>query len=202
MHQVEKAKTNLKTVFLAFGSNIFGDLLKSTELVKVSYRLLFSAGVRIVKKSTFYQTPGFPAGEGPDYINSVVCAVTDLSAQDLLKVLHRIEKDCGRERNARWGARSLDIDLLDYAGQILPDRAGFEHWRDLSLQDQQRYWPDQLILPHPRICDRAFVMIPLQEVAPEWVHPVTDQTVSQLLDRLPASDRADVRVFDGAIEQG
>ncbi len=82
----------------------------------------------------------------------------------------------------------MDIDLLAVGDQILPDRTTHTEWRKLELKDQISRPPDQLILPHPRLQDRSFVLIPLADVAPDWVHPILGKTAAQMLADLPESD--------------
>lgn len=89
--------------------------------------------------------------------------------------------------------RTLDIDLVALGDSVLPDGATQDAWRRLPPEAQVRTTPDRLILPHPRLQDRAFVLVPLADVAPDWVHPRTGQTVRQMLDALPAEDRAAVK---------
>ena len=102
----------------------------------------------------------------------------------------------GRERVSRWGQRTLDIDLLAYGGAILPDSAGFQHWLDLSVEEQSKRAPEQLILPHPRIQDRAFVLVPLAEIAPDWQHPVLGRTAVQMRDDLDEAQTAQVKALE------
>jgi 2-amino-4-hydroxy-6-hydroxymethyldihydropteridine diphosphokinase len=139
----------------------------------------------ITGKSRLYVTPCFPAGAGPDFINAVIILSTMLTAGKVLESLHNIEADFGRERTLRWGQRTLDLDLLCLGATVLPDPATQTTWRHLSPDAQANRAPDQLILPHPRIQDRAFVLVPMAEVAPNWVHPVLGQTTVQMLRALP-----------------
>lgn len=154
-----------------------------------------SDGIEIVNKSFQYQTPCFPAGAGPDYVNSAVqISVTcDKSPTWVLQLLHRIEADFGRTRETRWGQRSLDLDLLALGDMVLPDASTWRHWRGLSAERQSVEVPNQLILPHPRLQDRAFVLVPLADVAPDWRHPVLGRSVSEMLHDLPQADREAVR---------
>lgn len=151
-------------------------------------------GFEIVAVSTFYQTPCFPAGTGPDYVNAAVklSCKKNSDAASILGALHRIEADFGRRRTQRWGKRTLDLDFLAWGGCILPDIATQTRWRTLPAADQVRTTPEELILPHPRMQDRAFVLVPLAEIAPDWQHPVTGLTVMEMLAALPAADRAQI----------
>jgi 2-amino-4-hydroxy-6-hydroxymethyldihydropteridine diphosphokinase len=107
----------------------------------------------------------------------------------ILARLHAVEARFGRKRAQRWGMRTLDIDLLAMGDSVLPDAATQDRWRLLPSEAQIGSTPDQLILPHPRMQDRAFVLVPLADVAPDWVHPRTGLSVRQMLAALPAEDR-------------
>ena len=96
-------------------------------------------------------------------------------------------------REQRWGMRTLDIDLLALGDSVLPDAQTQDAWRDLAPETQARLAPDRLILPHPRLQDRAFVLVPLADVAPDWRHPRLGLTVRQMLEALPAADREAVK---------
>ncbi len=140
------------------------------------------------RASRMFATPAFPAGIGPDFVNGAVSLRTRLDAAQVLDILHDIEAAEGRIRTIRWGQRSLDLDLLAQGDDVLPDRATQTVWRALAPQDQRDQWPDQLILPHPRMQDRAFVLVPLAQVAPDWVHPLLNLSVTAMRDRLPAPE--------------
>ncbi|WP_420857295.1 2-amino-4-hydroxy-6-hydroxymethyldihydropteridine diphosphokinase [Marivivens marinus] len=146
----------------------------------------------VLCQSPIYRTPCFPVGAGPDYANAVIEVQNELAPPDLLARLHAIEADHGRERVQRWGERTLDLDLLACGDRIYPDLATWTHWVTLPLDLQKTRAPDGLVLPHPRIQDRAFVLVPLCDVAPDWVHPALGQTARALCDALPAGQRAEV----------
>lgn len=142
--------------------------------------------------SRMWRTAAFPAGAGPDFANACALAEGPLTPREALDILHRIEADMGRQRTTRWAQRVIDIDLLAMGDAVLPDLATWSHWHDLPPEDQQRLAPEQLILPHPRLADRAFVLVPMAEIAGDWRHPVLDRTVSQMLAAL---DEAQTRAI-------
>lgn len=197
MDQVENIRANQKTVYLAFGSNQADHLKDSVVIIQSSYALLTANSVDIITFSPFFQTPAFPAGNGPDYVNSVVCAQTSLNQYDLLAVLHEIEATLGRKRKQRWGARVIDIDLLDYQGCILPTLEMYLYWRDMTAELQKTTWPGDLILPHPRIQDRGFVLVPLKAVAPDWVHPVTHESIDVLIEQIDPNELKEIVQIPG-----
>ena len=144
----------------------------------------------VVAVSRFFATPCFPAGAGPDYVNAaaVIRMADPADPARILASLHTIEARFGRERLQRWGMRTLDLDLLALGDCVLPDVATQDAWRNLPPADQPGTAPDRLILPHPRLQDRAFVLVPLADVAPDWLHPRLGKTVRQMIADLPQSD--------------
>lgn len=180
---------------VAFGANLpFGPLGPAGTL-RAAIPALAEEGLVVLALSRFYATPCFPAGAGPDYVNAA--AVLDASPSDdlasILARLHAVEARFGRKRAQRWGMRTLDIDLLAMGDSVLPDARTQDQWRSLDPAAQIGSTPDGLILPHPRLQDRAFVLVPLADVAPDWVHPRTGQSVRQMLDALPQADRDAVK---------
>ena len=183
-----------KHALVAFGANLFlGDQPpKQTILAAVSE--LEAGDWAKIRLSPLYRTPCFPPGAGPDYVNACASITLRHAAQpaEVLAVLHDIEARFGRARNLRWGMRTLDIDLLAMDDSVRPDADVQDRWRNLVPAQQAVDTPDQLILPHPRLQDRAFVLVPLADVAPDWQHPRLGVSVSTLLARLPAADVAAV----------
>ncbi len=189
-------------VLIAAGSNqnsVWGDL-KST--LSAAIRQLAPLALGEVQCSPFYATDAFPAGAGPDFVNAAAAFETQQSAADILVALHRIEAAAGRSRAVRWGQRTLDLDLVAVGDQVAPDVSTHDHWRNLSFDAQTSIAPDQLILPHPRLQDRSFVLVPLADIAPDWRHPLLGLTVTQMRDLLSAEDRASVRRIEHDVLKG
>lgn len=181
------------SALIALGSNQSSTAGGPIATLDAALALLKSLGAVIRAVSPYYHTSAFPAGSGPDFVNAVAEIDVPWSAQETLDQLHRVEAELGRIRKKRWGQRTLDLDLLVMGQKVLPDPATFDRWFTLSPEAQQREAPDRLILPHPRMHQRAFVLVPLARIAPDWRHPVTGRTVSDLLKDLPEADRRDVR---------
>jgi 2-amino-4-hydroxy-6-hydroxymethyldihydropteridine diphosphokinase len=149
--------------------------------------------ISITATSRFYRSPAYPLGSGPEFVNAAIRLTTSLSPSALLGRLHEIESQFGRQRQSRWAARTLDLDLIAYDDVILPDRQTIQHWVELDQRSQKTLVPDQLMVPHPRLQDRAFVLIPLSDFAAHWRHPLTDETVNAMISALPDAAKAGIR---------
>ena len=185
-------KTQSK-VIVALGANL--NLRDNGPRVTLEQALeaMADAGLMIRAASRLFATPCFPAGAGPDYVNAAALIETADTPQAVLQTLHDIEHSFGRARAQRWGMRTLDLDLICWEDQILPDPGEYDRWRMLPAADQRQLAPDQLILPHPRLQDRAFVLVPMADVAPDWRHPVLGRTVTEMVAALPPQDVAAVK---------
>ncbi len=119
-----------------------------------------------MRRSRWYESAPVPASGQPWFVNGVAAVETELSAADLLALLHRIEADFGRERRVRDEARVLDLDLLAYGDRVSAPG-------------------ETPVLPHPRMAERAFVLLPLAEMAPGWRHPVSRLSAAEMAGQLP-----------------
>ncbi len=181
---------------IALGSNVTFKSYHPLDRLRQSLKDLQRHGILIRKVSGFYSTPFFPPGTQNDVVNAVARITWTGSAADVLAILHSVEAEHGRERDTRWGDRTLDLDLLDWGGVVAPDPDSFDYWQSMSPENQAENTPQQMILPHPRIQDRAFVLVPLLDVAPDWQHPVTGQSAAQMLEMLPERDKSDIKRLD------
>ena len=191
---VFRRRETSRRALVAFGANLPQDGMDLRQILLAARDAVIVQGLAMQAFSRMFRTPAFPAGSGDDYLNAVgAFSVPDgMTAEQILACLHRVEALAGRKRGVRWGARVLDLDLLALDDAVLPDAETQDRWRALPLDEQAARAPRQLILPHPRLQDRAFVLVPLADVAPDWRHPRTGLTVTGMLAALPPGDVAHV----------
>jgi 2-amino-4-hydroxy-6-hydroxymethyldihydropteridine diphosphokinase len=156
-------------ILIALGANLSSSAGSPSETLRAALDALKAEGVRTRAVSKFYATPAWPDPNDPPFVNAVAAVETMLAPTNLLEVLHRVEAAFGRTRSARNAPRTLDLDLLDYDGRI------------------EKGPPE---LPHPRMAERGFVLIPLADVAPHWRHPVTQRPLQSLIADLPPDQHA------------
>lgn len=177
---------------IALGSNIPTTSGSSLEVLRSTINSISIDSSGRVKSSSIYRTPAYPPGSGPPFANAVIQATLPLAPTECMQYLHDLEVAAGRIRNVRWEPRVLDLDIIACGNLISPDRPTYETWKNLSPDAQSTTAPGSLILPHPRVQDRAFVLVPLRDVVPAWVHPVSGQTVDEMIAALPEEDCADI----------
>lgn len=165
--EVVLGKTSLHTVFLALGSNL-GDRLDN---LKTAIRWM-PPKVRVVAQSPVYETPPWGYLNQPAFLNQVVQGNTHLKPEALLAYLKQLEIRMGRTPTIRYGPRLIDIDILFYDDLILNQ--------------------PNLAIPHPHLHERAFVLVPLADIAPEYLHPVSGKTPQELLAQV---DSSQIRLF-------
>lgn len=175
LQRIMTAVTTLP-IFIALGANLPSKVGQPEETLSRALEDLDREGVKVRAISKFYRTTPVPVSDQPDFINAAARLETSLNPLSLLDFLHDLEEKYGRQRTRRWEARVLDLDLIAYGNEVLPHT-----WP----KGEEGTNTSQLILPHPRLQDRAFVLVPLGDIAGDWQHPVSGENVSEMLDKLP-----------------
>jgi 2-amino-4-hydroxy-6-hydroxymethyldihydropteridine diphosphokinase len=156
-------------ILVALGSNINGPWGSPRQAVLNAIETLDQWPVHVMKASKLMETAPYGNPNQPDFVNAVVEIRTALSPDSLIRRLHMIEKTAGRIRGRRWGPRTLDLDIIDYHGLI---------------RIQHGHVQKKLVLPHPGIAQRSFVLEPILEIAPLWKHPLTRQSAKVMIQKL------------------
>jgi 2-amino-4-hydroxy-6-hydroxymethyldihydropteridine diphosphokinase len=157
-------------ILIGLGSNLPSCGGDSRETILAALKELDRDGLRVLQVSRLWKTAPVPVSDQPWFFNAAAEIETSLTPEVLLARLHEIEAMFGRERWELNAARTLDLDLLDYHGL------------------QQAGPP---ALPHPRLHERAFVLLPLQDIAPDWQHPVSGTSLAMMLGRIPPEQLAE-----------
>jgi 2-amino-4-hydroxy-6-hydroxymethyldihydropteridine diphosphokinase len=168
-------------ILLGLGTNASGRWGVPRDILLRAVDELRQLGMHVERVSRIYSTAPLGPGRQDRYLNAVVLVTSPPPPAELLRLLKRIERRAGRRTSSRrWGPRPLDIDILQYGGK----RIGWPPRRRI---------PGHLILPHPEMHRRAFVLVPLCDVAPDWRHPVLGLGARALLARIARKEVADVR---------
>ena len=156
---------NLQKIIIGVGGNIKSD--EGSHPINVAMKAINSFenySIWVVKQSSWYESEPIPKSDQPNFFNCIVFANTILNELDVLKALHKIEHTLGRKRKIVNEPRVIDLDLIDYSNKILTNK--------------------EIIIPHPRAHKRRFVMEPLAELDPNWVHPILKIDVSKILKKI------------------
>ena len=163
-------------LLLGLGSNLSSNFGNRFENIDLAISYLQSHKIQLLKKSSFYETLSYPDIKNPKFINVIIEVLTHLPAEEFVSVLISIEESLERKRNQKNEPRTCDIDIIDFNGRVM----------DFSYKS--------LIfkVPHEKLIYRNFVLFPLQEIVPNWIHPITKEKISNLIAKLPEEDRKSI----------
>ena len=153
----------MTTVYIALGTNLGDRLANLRDAIDA-----LAPDVRVLRESTSYETPPWGYTDQPAFLNMVIKAETSLNPRALLSYLTKREDELGRVKNFKYGPRHIDLDILFYDDLVVDE--------------------DNLQIPHPRLHERAFVLVPLADLAPDFVHPVLGKDVKSLLSVLDSDE--------------
>ena len=166
---------NKTSILIGIGANLSPDgYATPRDGCEAAIASLAELGIDVVAVSPWYETAPVPVSDQPWFNNAVIAATTSMPAADALVALHRVEAAFGRVRTVRNAARVLDLDLLDYGGRA--------------------YNSENISIPHPRLHERAFVLLPMRDVAPGYTHPESGLGIDELIAALP--DNQQIRKAD------
>ena len=148
-------------VFIGLGSNLGN---RKENIAKAIEKLSKTSGIELVKQSSLIETEPYGKVDQPDFLNCVIIVKTDINPEHLLEICNKIENDLGRIRKEKWGPRTIDLDIL-------------------FIDDYVIHTPD-LVVPHPEVHLREFVLTSLNEIAPDFVHPVLNKTIKEIYSKI------------------
>jgi len=157
-----------KMIYIGIGSNLsssFGDRFKNITLAIDYFQ---SNKIKLIKRSSFYETFSYPNKNEPKFINVVVSVESNLSPINLMKALLSIEEKLERKRLKKNDPRTCDLDIIDYMGKSI----------NFKLNNFE------LTLPHKSLIERNFVLLPLKEINPNWIHPISKKNIDELIENL------------------
>ena len=163
MIKQDTSENQVKSIYLGIGSNLGN---RKINIEKAKFQLI-NNDIKILKSSSYYETPSWPDPKNPKFMNIVIEIFTNLNPSKLLKICKEIEINLGRKNNLRNSPRECDIDILDYNEKKIKNR---------------------IILPHPSMHMRNFVLFPLFEINKAWIHPIYKKDIKSLILSLSNSD--------------
>ena len=151
-------------IFLGIGSNLNSSYGDRFQNIRKTLSLILLKKIKINKVSSFYESPSYPDSSKPSFINIVINIDYKNGPKDLLNEISIIEKSLGRVRKIKNEPRTCDIDIIDFNGIVIED--------------------ESLVLPHPKADKRNFVLYPLKEIKDNWIHPINNKKINDLIDNL------------------
>ena len=164
-------ENQVRLSYLAIGSNL-GSKIENIEKTKFE---LQNYKIKILKSSSYFESESWPNPKKPKFLNIVIKIKTNLLPLELLKICNSVEKKIGRKRSIKNAPRICDIDIIDYDHRVL------------NLKN------DKLILPHPSMDKRNFVLLPLFEIDKSWKHPISKNYITKLINSLPIKDLRSIK---------
>lgn len=170
-------------ILIGLGSNLSTQAGPPSDTVLAAVEELRKRGIDVAKLSPFYASAPLGPADQPWYVNAVAELESDLAGPEAcLDRLHAIERIFGRRRAERWQARGLDLDLLDWHGAVRPNASSWRRAAEASAA------PQSLVLPHPGLHRRRFVLQPLLDIAPAWRHPVLKRSAVDMIARIKGQE--------------
>ena len=163
-------------IILSIGSNLNSTIGNRFENINLALSYLESYEIKVLKKSSFYETPSYPNNKDPKFINIAVSISTNLSPVELASKLIVVEKKLERKRIYKNEPRTCDIDIIDFKSQIINFK-----YKNLDFT-----------VPHEKLAYRNFVLIPLKDIMPNWIHPKTKEKIDLLINRLSEIDKKSI----------
>lgn len=178
-------------IIISLGANVTSRWGNAATTILEAFRQLEREGISVLRHSALYATTPMGMVNQPVFVNAAAVAFAALSPLALLTVLKEIEAKAGRKRSRRWGPRPLDLDIVDYKSRIL-------NWPNNGVFAREN--KHHLVLPHPQIQFRPFVLRPVADIAPFWHHPVFGHTAAHYLAGLRRANAGKILevVHDGA----
>ena len=167
-------------IILALGSNLTSNFGNRFENIDKAVEYLKDYNIKVIKKSSFYETESFPDKNNPKFINIVIEVSTQLDLEDLASKIMIVENKLGRKRGVKNQPRTCDIDIIDYNN------------KEIKFTKNQF----EFIVPHISLESRNFVLFPLKEILPNWKHPKSKESINTLIEKLPLDERNSILKVD------